>query len=110
VKVSPRLALQRSAAKVRVGRAFELAGSVAPSKAKLALVVERKVGRRYVRLFALGARASAGSFNTGFRPRISGLYRLTAQFAGDRFNSAGTSPPVFVRAQSGAGGGAPASR
>jgi hypothetical protein len=97
LKVVPQLQLARSSARRPVGQTVTLSGTVRPSKARLTLVVERRVGKKTNRgTLALGARN--GRFARTYRFRSAGLFRFYVTFAGDKANAATKSGAVFVRA------------
>jgi N-acetylmuramoyl-L-alanine amidase len=97
LKVVPQLRLARSAARRPVGQTVTLTGTVRPSKARLTLVVERRVGKQTDRgTLALGARK--GRFARTYRFHSAGLFRFYVTFAGDKANAATKSSAVYVRA------------
>jgi hypothetical protein len=107
LKVVPELRLQRSAARRSVGQTVTLSGTVQPNKTKLALVVERRVGRtKQTGTLALGA--SRGRFKRTYRFHSAGLFRFYVRFAGDKANAATQSTAVYVRALPAAAAPAPA--
>lgn len=95
--IVPELSLERSASRRPVGQAVTLSGTVQPSKTRLVLVVERRVGKVRSRgVLKLGARR--GSFARAYRLRSAGLYRFYVSFAGDKANASAKSTAVYVRA------------
>ncbi len=97
LSVVPELSLERSASRRGVGQTVTLSGTVQPSKKRLQLVVERRVGTtRHAGVLNLGARS--GHFSRAYRFHSSGLFRFYVRFAGDSANSAVSSAAVYVRA------------
>jgi hypothetical protein len=123
LKVVPELKLQRSASRRGVGQTVTLSGTVQPSKTRLQLVVERRVGKKRT-TGTLSLRARRGKFARTYRFHSTGLFRFYVKFPGDKGNAASKSTAVYVRAlptavapapepapqqdapQSGSGGGA----
>ena len=97
LQVVPEIKLLRSAARSPVGKTVTLSGTVQPSKTRLVLVVEQRVGTaRKLGKLVLGARH--GRFARNYRFHSSGLFRFYVQFAGDKGNAATASTAVYVRA------------
>ena len=97
LNVVPALRLQRSASRRSVGQTVRLSGTVQPSKARLMLVVERRVGKtRTTGTLALGAQR--GRFARTYRFHSAGLFRFYVAFAGNKSNAATKSGAVYVRA------------
>lgn len=95
--IVPELSLQRSASRRPVGQAVTLSGTVQPSKTRLVLVVERRLGRTKSRgVVKLGTRR--GRFAKAYRFRSAGLYRFYVSFPGDKGNASAKSTAVYVRA------------
>jgi hypothetical protein len=76
--VLPRLTIRLSARRVRAGRALRVSGTLSPAAGRVAVLLERKVGRRYVRVQRKQIRVGrAGRYATLVRPRRSGVHRVT---------------------------------
>jgi hypothetical protein len=97
LKVVPELKLLRSASRKPVGQSVTLSGTVQPSKTRLVLVVERRVGKKRS-TGTLALRARSGRFARTYRFHSSGLFRFYVKFAGDKSNAATASSAVYVRA------------
>jgi hypothetical protein len=97
LKVVPELKLQRSAARRGLGQTVTLSGTVQPSKTRLQLVVERRVGKKRS-TGTLSLRARRGRFARTYRFHSTGLFRFYVKFAGDKGNGASKSTAVYVRA------------
>lgn len=97
LEVRPAFNLARSTARASVGRTPTVAGRIGPAKGRVIVVVERRVGRRNVRLARFVVRPRGGRFRKGWRLRQPGLHRFIAVFPGDRRNLAVSSAPVYVR-------------
>ncbi|MDP8943775.1 MAG: hypothetical protein M3N16_06630, partial [Actinomycetota bacterium] len=108
VRVRAALTARANAAVVAVGEKAVVGGTVGPAKPRVAVIVERRVNGRYRRVATLRARAAAGRYTKGYRPRSPGVYRFRAVFGGDRQNLAGRSGFAVVRAVAQTGGASPA--
>ena len=98
VRVRPDLTLKGPAARrVAGGARVRLRGGIAPAKARVSVVVERRVRGVYRRVATLSARAARGRFGATAQPRRNGLYRAYARFGGDSANVAARSPRVHFR-------------
>jgi hypothetical protein len=83
-----------------------VAGTIAPRRTRLTLVVQRRAGRRNVRVATVAVRARAGRFRKAFRVRSPGLYRFYVRVAGDRDTLSATSAPFYIRVVPSGGGSA----
>jgi hypothetical protein len=107
VRVRPRLAARRSVSRARVGQTPIVAGSIKPRRARVQLVVQRRVGSRNVTVARENVRVRGGRFRKGVRVRSAGLYRFYVRFRGDSKNLGATSTPFYIRVvPAGSGGGA----
>jgi hypothetical protein len=94
----PDLTIERSRARVNVGRVAHITGTVSPAKPRVFVLVARRYRGRYRRVTSLSATATTGRFRRGYRFRRTGLYRFRVLFDGDSQHSPATAGPVFVRA------------
>jgi hypothetical protein len=101
VLVRPTIAARASVRRARVGRTPVISGRITPAKGGLIFVVERRVGRRWVRVGREVLRVRRGAFRTAVRLARRGLHRMTVVFPGDKANLGVGASPVFVRATSG---------
>jgi hypothetical protein len=101
LNVVPELQLQRSAARRPVGQTVTLSGTVQPSKTRLQLVVERRLGKQKS-VGTLALAAHKGHFARSYKFHSSGLFRFYVRFSGDTGNAAAKSTAVYVRALPGA--------
>ncbi|MEX2196095.1 MAG: N-acetylmuramoyl-L-alanine amidase [Thermoleophilaceae bacterium] len=109
VRVRPRVTAGRSVSRARVGQTPIVAGRIQPRRAKLELVVQRRVGRRNVTISKTALRARGGRFRKGVRVKRAGLYRFYVRFRADSKNLGATSTPFYIRVvPAGSGGGAAA--
>jgi hypothetical protein len=75
-----------------------ISGVIQPSKSIVRLVINRKAGKRNVRVASFRLRAKRGRFRKAYRLRTPGLYSYRVIFAGDRSNAKASSTTVHVRA------------
>jgi hypothetical protein len=74
----PKLLLVVRPRRLRAGRAVGVSGTVTPAEAALVVcVVERRVGRRWVRVQRKRIAVRRGRFRTRIRERRAGLYRVS---------------------------------
>ncbi|HEX7290502.1 MAG TPA: N-acetylmuramoyl-L-alanine amidase [Conexibacter sp.] len=97
VRAGMRLAAAR--ARLRAGATLQLSGSTSPPKARVRVVVERRVSRSaWRRVTALGVAADAtGRFAASVRLGRAGVYRAIASTRADALNAAGSSRARVVR-------------
>jgi hypothetical protein len=98
LRVAARITLRRSVKRARVGRTPTISGTVRPSKSKLRLIVNRKVGGHQVRMKSFRLRARHGHFRKSYRLPRAGLYSFRVLFAGDHANVKASSHTLHVRA------------
>ncbi len=98
LSVQPRVTIRRSVKRTRVGRTPVISGTIRPSKTRLRLIVNRKVGRRQVRMKSFTLRATGGHFRKAYRLPVAGLYSFRVLFAGDAANAGASSTTLRVRA------------
>lgn len=100
VTVRPDLKLKlRKRAPSGTGGAMVVRATVEPVKRSVSVSVSRVAGGRSgkaKRVKVRSVRDLAGAFDASFRPKVSGLYRFTAWFAGDLLHTAGGSEPLEV--------------
>ena len=107
VRVRPRLSARRSVSRARVGQTPIVAGTIKPRRARVQLVVQRRVGNRNVTVATENVRVRDGRFRKGVRVRSAGLYRFYVRFRGDDKNLSAVSTPFYIRVvPAGSGGGA----
>jgi hypothetical protein len=82
VTVVPTLALGLSTRHLRRGRRVAVSGVVVPAPAAARLTLERKVGRRYVRVRRRRLPVRGNRFLRRIRPGRRGLYRVTVSVDG----------------------------
>jgi hypothetical protein len=88
VGVAPVLALAPPPAGVHRNGSVAVSGTIAPVKARLTVLLERRVRGRYRVAARRVVGAAAGSFATTVRAGPSGTYRVRVLFAGDAANAA----------------------
>jgi hypothetical protein len=93
----PKLTLAAPPARVSVGRLLKVSGLIDPAKAVVSLLLDRRVGGRWVAYRRIALAASGGAFAKSVRLRKYGLYRVYARFAGDAANAAARSHRYSVR-------------
>ncbi len=99
VPVRAALTLRAAARHVKVGGAARLAGTVAPAKGLVRVVLSRRQpSGRYLVVLSRRVRVSAGRFTYRATLRARGLYRVSARTGADSRNASGSSPPVSLRA------------
>jgi hypothetical protein len=96
--VQPRIVIRRSVKRAHVGKTPVISGVIQPSKSIVRLVINRKAGKRNVRVASFRLRAKRGRFRKAYRLRTPGLYSYRVIFAGDRSNAKASSTTVHVRA------------
>jgi hypothetical protein len=96
VVVQPTLSLAASTKRLRAPGRLRLSGGIAPPKAALGLVVQRRAGGGWRSSGPSRARTHRGRFAVSLRP-APGLYRARATFAGDERNPKASSPTLFFR-------------
>jgi hypothetical protein len=83
ITVVPQLALGVSSRRIRRGRRLAVSGVVTPSTpTHVVVLLERKVGARYVRVRRRRAVLGGGRYLRFFRPARPGLYRVTVSVGG----------------------------
>jgi hypothetical protein len=103
VQVRPTLTFATPASRVRLGALIDVAGTLAPRKSSLRLIVERRSGRgKKGRIATKRVAVSGGRFNARFRLRGAGLFRMQLFFLGDKDNLPVQGKAFFVRAAKGA--------
>ena len=108
IGVRPLLSWTRPAARVAPRGLIRVPGTIAPRKASVRLIVERRSGKGRKGVVArVPARASSGKFVARMRITNAGLYRMRMIFAGDGKNLPIYGKWFFVRVKKG-GGGTPA--
>jgi hypothetical protein len=95
VAVQPGLVLRAPAGRLKSTARVRLRGEIEPAKPRVTVVLQRRVGKRYVGLAT--RRAGGARFGVTFRPRRAGLYRAFSRFAGDSANVAGRSRYAYFR-------------
>jgi hypothetical protein len=96
VRAGIRVRADRAA--VRLGGEVELTGTTSPPKARVRVVVERRVGeRRFRRVRAQLVTTVTGGFARTLRLPAAGVYRIRATTAADAANAAGISRSLAVR-------------
>jgi hypothetical protein len=98
LKVRPRIVIRRSVKRARVGRTPVVSGVIQPAKSRVRLVINRRVGKRNLRVGSFKLRARHGRFRKAFRLTTRGLYSYRVLFAGDRSNVKASSTTLHVRA------------
>lgn len=98
LSVRPRIVIRRSVKRARVGRTPVIRGTIRPSKSRVRLVINRRVGKRNVRMASFKLRAKHGRFRKAYRLRVRGLYSYRVIFAGDRSNAKASSTTLHIRA------------
>jgi hypothetical protein len=105
VNVRPQLSWTRPSPQVAPGALVTVPGAIAPRKASVRLVVERRSGKgRKGRVAGVAAKASSGAYRARIRLKTPGLYRLYVVFVGDKKNLPVSSKKFFVRVKKGGGG------
>ena len=105
VNVRPQLTWTRPPSRLAPRALVTVPGTIAPRKASVRLVVERRSGRgRKGRIAGIRAKASSGRYNARIRLQTAGLYRLQVVFVGDGKNLAVASKRFYVRVKKGGGG------
>jgi hypothetical protein len=83
ITVVPQLALGVSSRRIRRGRRLAVSGVVTPSTpTHVVVLLERKVGARYVQVRRRRAVLGGGRYLRFFRPARPGLYRVTVSVGG----------------------------
>jgi hypothetical protein len=77
VTVLPALSIALGARRVPAGRAVRVSGTLAPAAPRVECVLERRVGRRWVRVQRKRIAVRGGRYATTVRPRRPGLYRIS---------------------------------
>ena len=77
VTVVPLLSLALSPRRLRTGRVVAVSGTVSPSPGRVACLLERRVGTRWVRVQRKRINVRGGGFKTRIRARRAGLYRVS---------------------------------
>jgi len=99
VPVRAALTLRAAARHVKVGGAARLAGTVAPAKGLVRVVLSRRQpSGRYLVVLSRRVRVSAGRFTYRATLRARGLYRVSARTGTDSRNASGSSPSISLRA------------
>lgn len=92
------IAVAVSRTTVRSGREVALTGTTSPAKARVRVLVERRLARnRFRRVGVQVVSTATGAFAATLRLPAAGLYRLRATTAADAANAAGRSRAVVVR-------------
>jgi hypothetical protein len=104
VSVRPDVTLKSPSSRVSVRSPLRLRGGVRPAKGLVTVLLERRAGKRYVRVSNSKVKPARGRFGLTVRPSLAGLYRARARFGGDAANLSGVSPRVHFRVV-GKGGG-----
>jgi hypothetical protein len=105
INVKPQLTWTRPASSAAPGALVAVPGAIAPRKASVRLVVERRSGKgRKGRIASIAAKASSGRYKARVRLRTAGLYRLQVVFVGDKKNLPVSSKRFYVRVKKGGGG------
>ena len=100
VLAKPKLTITAPPGTKGVKRAFRLSGSITPAKARVVIVLRKRVGRGYGRPWYARVRASKGVFSLPLRFTKTGRYRAYARFVGDDLNLQSNSRAVsFVVAK-----------
>jgi hypothetical protein len=77
ITVVTKLSLVLTSRRLRAGRAVGVSGTLVPAQATfVTCVVERRVGRRWVRVQRKRINVRGGRFATRIRQRRAGLYRV----------------------------------
>ena len=83
ISVVPILALGVTSRRIRRGRRLGVSGVVTPAtESHVVVLLERRVGRRYVRVRRRRAALTGGRYLRFFRPTRAGLYRVTVRVGG----------------------------
>jgi hypothetical protein len=98
LSVQPRIVIRRSVKRAHVGRTPVISGVIQPAKSRVRLVINRRVGKRNVRVASFKLRAKHGRFRKAYRLRTRGLYSYRVIFAGDRSNAKASSTTLHIRA------------
>ncbi|HEX6459177.1 MAG TPA: N-acetylmuramoyl-L-alanine amidase [Thermoleophilaceae bacterium] len=98
LRVRPRIVIRRSVKHTRAGRTPIISGVIQPAKSRVRLVINRRVGRRNVRVASFTLRAKHGRFRKAYRLPAPGLYSYRVLFSGDRSNLKAGSSTVHIRA------------
>jgi hypothetical protein len=103
IQVVPTLTFTKPASRVPLRRLVTVPGTIAPRKASVRLIVERRSGRgKKGRIATKRVAASGGRFTARMRLRGAGLYRMYLVFLGDTSNPPVRGKAFFVRAAKGA--------
>ncbi len=99
VPVRAAVTLRAASRHVKAGRAARLAGTVAPPKGLVRVVLSRRQPNgSYLVVLSRRVRVSAGRFTYAVTLRARGLYRVSARTGTDSRNASGSSAPVSLRA------------
>ncbi len=82
VRVVPSVKISISNARPRRRRAVKVKGSMSPASARVTVVFERRVGRRWVKVQRKRIAVRNGAFKTIVRPPVAGRYRLSVSGGG----------------------------
>ena len=83
IRITPNLSLALSSRRIRRRRRLVARGFVDPvTDTSVRIILERKVGRRYVRVNKRSASVAGGGFERTLRPARTGLYRVTVRVSG----------------------------
>jgi len=78
VRVIPSMALTTDKRRAKAGRSFSVSGTLDPApEPRVVCLLERKVGRRWVRVQRKRINVRGGRFKTRVRPKTPGLYRVS---------------------------------
>jgi len=92
------VAVRVSRRAVRLGGEIELIGATSPAKARVRVLIDRRMERqRFRRVRTLTLVTVNGGFSRMLRLPAPGMYRLRATTAADDTNAAGRSRPLAVR-------------
>jgi hypothetical protein len=86
VLARPKLTITAPPGTMGVKRAFRLRGTIAPAKARVVIVLRKKVGRRYGRPSYVRVWPTRGVFSLRLLYKKTGRYRAYARFVGDDLN------------------------
>jgi hypothetical protein len=77
VRVVPSMSLTSDKRRAKAGTSFAISGTLAPSQPRVVCLLERQVGKRWVRVQRKRINVRGGRFRTSVRPKTPGLYRVS---------------------------------
>ena len=77
VRVVPSMSLTSDKRRAKAGTSFAISGTLAPSQPRVVCLLERQVGKRWVRVQRKRINVRGGRFDDQVRPKTPGLYRVS---------------------------------